>query len=99
MIHVKLNVTQSILFETVKGNMRMSQGISNTTASSRQQRLKILDQDEIEELYGVPRFSDEEREQHFTLSVIEQAALDGLKSRRGQSRRGGPVQAGSDQVK
>lgn len=58
----------------------MSQGISNTTASSRPQRLKILGQDEIEELYGVPRFSDDEREQHFTLSVTEQAALDGLKT-------------------
>ena len=72
MRHVKRSVSQSILFETVKGNMHMSQGISNTNASSRQQRLKILGQDEIEELYGIPRFFDEEREQHFTLGEFQQ---------------------------
>lgn len=54
--------------------------MSDITTGSRQQRLKILGLDEIEELYGLPRFSDEEREQYFTLSAAEQAVLDRLKT-------------------
>ena len=58
----------------------MSQDLSETTARSRPQRLKILGPNEIEELYGLPRFSDEEREQYFALSCAEQAVLDELKT-------------------
>ncbi len=54
----------------------MLQGIPDI----RQQRLKILSQDEIKEMYGLPRFSDEERDQYFALSATEQAVLDGFKT-------------------
>lgn len=48
--------------------------------SSRQQRLKILGQDEIDALFRRPRFTEEEREQYFTLSSTEQKVLNGLKT-------------------
>ena len=43
-------------------------------------RLKILGDDEIEALYGLPRFSDDERLEYFALSPTEKAALDQLHS-------------------
>jgi TnpA family transposase len=43
-------------------------------------RLKILSDDEIEALYGRPRFTQEEREEYFTLSAEEKAALGHLHS-------------------
>lgn len=52
----------------------MSQGIS------RQQRLKILDQEEIQTLYKLPSFTQEEREHYFALFATEQAVLDELKT-------------------
>jgi len=58
----------------------MSQNNSNTTDSSRQQRLKILGQDEIDTLFRRPCFTYEEREQYFTLSSTEQGVLDELKT-------------------
>jgi len=42
--------------------------------------LKILGQDEIDEIYGRPRFSDEERELYFALMPSEEAALEDLHS-------------------
>ena len=39
-------------------------------------RLRILRDDEIDALYGRPRFTPEEREEHFTLSPDEAAALE-----------------------
>jgi hypothetical protein len=43
---------------------------------ARQKRLQILSDDEIEALYGRPRFTPEERLEYFTLSPTEQAALE-----------------------
>ncbi len=40
---------------------------TNTT----QKRLRILGDDEIEALYALPHFTQEERTQYFTLSQIE----------------------------
>ena len=58
----------------------MSLNRSNTTDGSRQQRLNILGQDEIDTLFRRPCFTDEEREQYFTLSSTEQEVLDELKT-------------------
>ena len=49
----------------------MTQG-TNTT----HKRLKILGDDEIEALYGRPRFTPEERVHYFSLSPREKAALE-----------------------
>ena len=53
--------------QTTEGNDR--------TPGYRNRRLKILGQDEIEEIYGLPRFSDEERELYFSLTPSEEAAI------------------------
>ena len=50
------------------------------TPEYRNRRLKILGQDEIDEIYGLPRFSDEERELYFTLMPSEEATLEDLHS-------------------
>jgi hypothetical protein len=50
------------------------------TPDYRDRRLKILGQDEIDELYGLPRFSDEERELYFSLTPSGEVALDDLHS-------------------
>jgi hypothetical protein len=44
-------------------------------------RLIVLEADEVEALYGRPRFSHEERVQYFALSPKERAVLDQLHSR------------------
>jgi len=46
------------------------------------EHLKILSPAEIEALYGLPRFSQDEREQYFGLMPAERAALEGLGSQR-----------------
>src|SRR5512142_100118 len=59
---------------------RMTGQSGNTT----QKRLRILRDDEIDALYGRPRFTPEEREEYFALSSAETAALEqshSLKSR------------------
>jgi hypothetical protein len=43
---------------------------------TRQKRLQILSADEIEAVYGRPRFTPEERLEYFTLSPVEKAALE-----------------------
>lgn len=43
-------------------------------------RLVILSQDEADALYGLPRFTQEERDEYFTLSTEEKAALEQLHS-------------------
>jgi hypothetical protein len=43
---------------------------------TRQKRLHILSDDEIEALYGRPRFTPEEQLEYFTLSPREKAALE-----------------------
>ena len=48
------------------------------------EHLKILSLAEIEALYGLPRFTQDEREQYFALTPVERAALEvlgGQKSR------------------
>src|SRR6266853_3483928 len=46
----------------------------------RERRLRILSEDEIEALYGLPHFSDDERPEYFSISPAEQRALDQLHS-------------------
>ena len=41
-------------------------------------RLRILSDDEIDALYGRPRFTQEERAEYFSLSPAEKAALEQL---------------------
>jgi len=53
---------------------------TNTT----QKRLRILGDDEIEALYELPHFTQEERAQYFTLSQIEKDVLAELRSIRSQ---------------
>ena len=48
----------------------------NTT----QKRLRILADDEIEAIYGIPRFTPEERLEYFSLSPMELASLEQLHS-------------------
>jgi hypothetical protein len=43
-------------------------------------RLRILGDDEIEAIYGRPRFTQEERIEYFSLSPTEKAALEQLHS-------------------
>jgi hypothetical protein len=38
-------------------------------------RLKILSDDEIDALYGRPRFTQEERDEYFALSAQDKTAL------------------------
>lgn len=43
-------------------------------------RLKILSDDEIQAVYGNPRFTEEERSEYFATSVAERAALAQLRA-------------------
>lgn len=43
-------------------------------------RLKILSKGEIETLYGLPKFSDDEKDEYFHLSRLEKSKLDELRS-------------------
>ncbi|MGO9688005.1 MAG: Tn3 family transposase, partial [Syntrophobacteraceae bacterium] len=45
-----------------------------------QKRLRILGDDEIDAIYGRPRFTDEERQEHFSLSQPERELLQELRS-------------------
>jgi hypothetical protein len=47
-------------------------------------RLRILEPAEIEALYGLPRFTQDEREEYFTLTPAEKVVLGQLGSRRSQ---------------
>ena len=49
-----------------------------TTADKKQKRLKILEADEIETVYGLPVFDDEDRAFYFALSPPERAILSQL---------------------
>jgi hypothetical protein len=46
------------------------------------EHLKILSPAEIESLYGLPRFTQDEREQYFALTPAERAALEALGSQK-----------------
>lgn len=45
-------------------------------SSARDHRLAILSREEIDELYGLPQFTDDDRHTYFDLSVPEQAAIE-----------------------
>jgi TnpA family transposase len=45
-----------------------------------ERRLRILGEDEINALYGLPRFGDDERMEYFSLSPTDKTALDQLHS-------------------
>ena len=47
---------------------------------TRERRLRILGEDEIDALYGLPHFSDDERPEYFSISPAEKRALDQLHS-------------------
>lgn len=47
---------------------------------TRERRLRILGEDEIDALYGLPRFSDDERPEYFSISPAEKRAFDQLHS-------------------
>ena len=57
------------------------------TAESR--RLSILTGDEIEDLYGLPTFTEEERSRYFDLSPSEAEALGNVRNNRGTRKRVG----------
>ena len=46
------------------------------TTNTTPKRLRILGDDEIEALYGRPRFTDDERRGYFSLSATEKALLE-----------------------
>jgi hypothetical protein len=50
------------------------------TESRNRSRLTILDAEEIDALYGLPRFTDDERVEYFSLSPQEQATLEQFRS-------------------
>ena len=54
------------------------------TPDTTQRRLKILETDEIEVLYGRPRFTPEERTDYFTLSPLESEALQAFRAVKAQ---------------
>jgi Domain of unknown function (DUF4158) len=50
------------------------------TTNTTPKRLRILGDDEIEALYGRPRFTDDERREYFSLSATAKALLEQLHS-------------------
>jgi hypothetical protein len=54
--------------------------LQDQTANATQKRLRILGDDEIQALYGRPRFTDDERLEYFALSSAEKAMLEQLHS-------------------
>jgi hypothetical protein len=54
------------------------------TTNTTQKRLRILGDDEIQALYGRPRFTDDERLEYFALSPTEKAMLEQLHSIKSQ---------------
>ena len=56
------------------------QEVKNQVLDVRKKRLKILGDDEIDALYGRPRFICEERAQYFSLSLAEKTVLVELHS-------------------
>lgn len=48
--------------------------------ASEAHRLSILNDDEIEDLYGLPRFTDENRQLYFDLSPAEKAAAGAIRT-------------------
>ena len=48
------------------------------TTQAEDKRLKILDEGEVAALFARPGFTDEERQEYFSLSPVENAALKDL---------------------
>ena len=48
------------------------------TTQAEDKRLKILDEGEIADLFARPEFTDEERQEYFALSPVENVALKDL---------------------
>ena len=48
--------------------------------ASESHRLSILNDDEIEDLYGLPHFDDEDRRLYFDLSPAEKAAVGAIRT-------------------
>ena len=46
-----------------------------------QKRLKILDKNELEDLYGLPHFTEDERVLYFSLTPTEKALVENLHQR------------------
>ncbi len=55
------------------------------TLNPHQKRLQILSADEIESLYGRPRFTEEERHEYFSLTAPEQELLQHLRTVKSQA--------------
>jgi len=77
----KLGVTSALIEAGVRAVVRdqTAEG-DDRTPGYRNRRLEILGQDEIDDIYGLPRFSDEERELYFALTPCEKVALEDLHS-------------------
>jgi hypothetical protein len=58
---------------------------SDQFTHSQDQRLKILTQGEIADIYGRPNFSDDERDDYFTMSGAEQSAQEGFKTEKSKT--------------
>jgi hypothetical protein len=60
--------------------LRGGRALEDHTTNTTQKRLRILGDDEIQALYGRPRFTDDERLEYFALSPTEKATLEQLHS-------------------
>src|SRR5512135_1066804 len=61
---------------TTPRRSRTSGRMKGSAGHTTQKRLRILRDEEIDALYGRPRFTPEEREEYFALSLAETAALE-----------------------
>src|SRR5260221_1117935 len=66
---------------------RLRQGThrQEPVVAARQKRLRILDEDELEALYGQPRFTPEERAHYFSFSSAEHEKLQEFRSIKSQA--------------
>jgi hypothetical protein len=60
--------------------LRGGRALQDQTTNTTQKRLRILGDDEIQALYGRPRFTDDERLEYFALSPTEKAMLEQIHS-------------------
>jgi hypothetical protein len=70
---------------TNAANSQKEKNMAVRKIDTAQERLRILGDDEREDLYGRPRFTHEERVQYFALSATEEAALEHLHSIKSQT--------------
>lgn len=55
--------------------------MSRLTDEPEEKRLKILNKEELEDLYGLPHFTEDEQVLYFSLTPAEKAAIEGLHQR------------------